>query len=102
MADLVIANGDIRDRADRTEVCAIYPSLVLRCQQDRIATLAEPAPIVLEDISFHQDANGIFQFEMIFNHKRIAADPTDESWLALLPSQGLEEVIVANLNISRG
>lgn len=99
MADLVIADGDIRDSTAGTEIGSIWPRLTLRGQQDRITALAETAPVILENISFHQDPNCIFQLDVVLHHEGIAISTTYEACLSLLPYHGLEEMIVADLDI---
>ena len=100
VADLVIADGDIGYGTTGTEIGSVRPRLTLRRQKDRITALTETAPVILENITLHQDADAIFQLEMVLYHKWIAVGTAHISCLSLLPSHGLEEMVAADLDIS--
>src|ERR1035438_5438807 len=100
MADHNVTNRDVRDLAVRTDVRAAT-SLVLGSQQDGKAHLSETTPRVLHNVAIDQDALRVFQFEEIFDNKWIPVCSTHVSGLPFHPSQRLEHMIVANLDVSR-
>src|SRR5579864_4182953 len=98
MANGVIADGHIRDLANRADTGA---TRILWRQQDSETYLRETTPTVLHNVAIDQNALRVFQFEEIFYNERIPVCSPHESALPFHPGERLEHVILSNLNISR-
>src|ERR1039458_10661309 len=101
MANGVVADGHIRDLANRAEIAPVATSLILGRQQDGKARLRETTPTVLHNVAIDQNTLRVFQFEEIFYNEWIPVCSPHVSGLPFHPGQRLEHVILANLNISR-
>src|SRR5206468_132741 len=91
VANDVVGEGDIFDR--RPGSAAV---LVTDGQLQGEAVLSGP-PNVLEDVAFHQHPPGILQFEEVLD----GPGRTRISRIALPPRQGLEEVVLPDLDVGR-
>src|ERR1700675_1857095 len=102
MRDAYIADGDVGDLTQRTNVGATVSVLIFGGEQNAIAGLAEASPGVLHEIRLDQHANRIFDFQVILDDERIAIRSADEVRTALHPLPRLPEVIVQDFNVGGG
>ena len=72
MANRGIANRHIGDLANRAEMEAIGPALILGCQHDGKTDLGETTPTVLHDVAIEQNTLPIFHFKQVLDDKWIA------------------------------
>src|SRR5438094_873932 len=93
--DAVIANGHVRDAAQRTDVWA----LILWRQQDGESILTEASPGVFHHIAFQQNSLSIFQFKVILHDERVTIASSYEIGLFRLPVHRPEHVIAPQLDI---
>src|SRR6476659_9375115 len=101
VADGVVADRNICNRADWAQGLRGRTCLVFRRQQDRISNLAETAPAVFKYIALDQNASGVFELQVILDHEWVPADPAGEAGLAGHPGQWLEEVIATDFDVGR-
>ncbi len=72
VADAVIADRNVCDRADWANVGGGPRCLVLRSQQNGITHLAEASPTVFEYVAFDQHPFRVLQLEVVLHDERIA------------------------------
>ena len=61
--------------------------------------LAEPAPVILQNVSFKQNPLSILKLEMVLNYERRSRGSTYKPRLSFQPGHGLEKMIAPDLDI---
>src|SRR5215469_250521 len=95
MADAAIADGNVGDDADR----AYVGNLILGREKESEAALGESSPGIFEDVAFEQHTLGILQFKQVLDDERMPVRGTHKIGAAGHPFEGLEHVVVENLNV---
>src|SRR4029077_15414244 len=99
MADSVVANGHVGNLANGADVGTIWGVLVLGGEKNRKSMLAESSPSIFQHIPLKQNPLGVLQFEVVFDHERVAFGTTDEAGGAGHPLPRFEEMVAPNLDV---
>ena len=101
MAYGVETDGHVSDGTNWAEIAAVDAGLIFWGKQDGISSLAESSPGIFEDVAFDQYPRSILEFKMVLDHEGITGWPTNKPGLPDHPCHGFEEMILADLDISR-
>src|SRR5262249_38802464 len=78
VADLRVANRNIGDFAERTDVGGA-DGLVLRTDDHPESGLGEPAPGIFQNVAFEENALRVLQFEQVLDNKRLAVPSANKA-----------------------